>query len=57
MQNKVEPEAARALHAELLATLPPREARAEGLLLWHYRGGPWEAAGAFRFGGDTPRSG
>jgi hypothetical protein len=49
VQNKVAPETARALHARLLAELPSREARAEGLLLWHYRGGPWEAAGEFRF--------
>jgi hypothetical protein len=51
VQNKVAPEAARALHAALSAGLPPREATAEGLLLWHYRGGPWEAAGQVRFGG------
>jgi hypothetical protein len=51
VQNKVAPEAARALHAALSAALPPREARAEGLLLWHYRGGPWEAAAEFHFGG------
>lgn len=53
VQNKVAPETARALHATLAATLPPREARAEGLLLWHYRGGPWEAAGRFAFGPGT----
>jgi hypothetical protein len=51
VQNKVSPEAARALHAALSATLPPREARAEGVLLWRYRGGPWEPAGCFPFGG------
>lgn len=54
VQNKVAPEAARALDAQLLATLPPvREARAEALLLWHYRGGPWEAAGRFAFAGGA----
>lgn len=53
VQNKVAPETARALHATLAATLPPREARAEGLLLWHYRGGPWEAARRFGFGPGT----
>jgi hypothetical protein len=49
VQNKVAPQVARALHAALTATLAPREAAAEGLLLWHYRGGPWDAAGRFRF--------
>ena len=49
IQNKVAPERARALHAELFAGLPGREGRAEGLLLWRYRGGPWEAAGRFAF--------
>ena len=51
VQNKVAPERARALRAELAAALPVREGRAEGLLLWRYRGGPWEPAGAFRFTG------
>jgi 2'-5' RNA ligase superfamily protein len=49
IQNKVAAERARALHAELAEGLPPREGRAEGLLLWRYRGGPWEAAGRFPF--------
>ncbi len=49
IQNKVAPERARALHAELAAGLPAREGRAEGLLLWRYRGGPWEPAGRFGF--------
>jgi hypothetical protein len=43
VQNKVSPERARALHLALSAMLPAREARAEALLLWRYRGGPWEA--------------
>lgn len=50
VQNKAAAETARALHATLAATLPPRAATAEGLLLWRYRGGPWEAAGHFAFG-------
>ena len=49
VQNKVTPERARALRAELAANLPVREGRAEGLLLWRYRGGPWEQAGTFAF--------
>ncbi len=51
VQNKVAAERARALHAELSAALPPREGRAEGLLLWRYRGGPWEPQGTFAFAG------
>ena len=51
IQNKVSAETAHALHAELSATLPPRAGTAEGLLLWHYRGGPWEPAGSFPFRG------
>ena len=51
VQNKVAAERARALHAELAAILPTREGRAEGLLLWRYRGGPWEPAGSFSFTG------
>lgn len=49
IQNKVPVEAARALHAGLSATFAPFTARATGLLLWHYRGGPWEPAGEFPF--------
>ena len=49
VQNKVSPEAARALLSQLAAKLAPREATATGLRLWHYRGGPWEAAAAFDF--------
>lgn len=51
VQNKVAAETARALHAELTASVPPRDARAEALLLWHYRGGPWEPAARFAFAG------
>jgi 2'-5' RNA ligase len=51
IQNKVAPEVARALHAELAPGWRPLTGRGEGLLLWHYRGGPWEAAGRFPFTG------
>lgn len=50
VQNKVAPEAARALLAALTADFAPFSVDARGLLLWHYRGGPWEAAGRFPFG-------
>ena len=54
MQNKVEPAAARALLAELGAGFVPWDARGEGLLLWRYRGGPWEPAADIPFRGSGP---
>ena len=51
IQNKVSPEAARALLQNLQAAFTPFTVRAEALLLWHYRGGPWEPAGSYAFGG------
>ena len=50
VQNKVAPDDARALKAELEAGWAPWEGRAEGLLLHRYRGGPWafEAEHPFR---------
>ena len=53
VQNKVPGEAARALHARLSAGFEPRAATATGLSLWHYRGGPWEAAADVAFGADA----
>jgi hypothetical protein len=50
VQNKVEPARARALHAELAAGFAPFAITGEGLLLWRYRGGPWEPAGRYAFG-------
>ena len=47
VQNKVAPDEARALHAGLTAGFAPWVARGEGLQLWRYLGGPWEAAGEF----------
>jgi 2'-5' RNA ligase len=41
VQNKVDPERARALHAQLSAGFTPWSARATGLALWRYAGGPW----------------
>ena len=51
IQNKVSAPAAKALVAALSASFIPFEAYATGLLVWHYRGGPWEPAGDFDFGG------
>ena len=45
IQNKAAPEAARALRDAMQAGFAPFTVRAEGLLLWHYLGGPWELAG------------
>lgn len=50
VQNKVAPEEARALHRRLEETFTPSRIDAEGLLLWRYLGGPWEAVGSFTFG-------
>lgn len=50
IQNKVAPQAARALFNRLDAQWEPFEGRSESLLLWRYRGGPWEAAGEFPLG-------
>ena len=41
LQNKVAPETARALKAELEPGWSPWEGRGEGLLLHRYLGGPW----------------
>ncbi len=51
IQNKVAAAEAKALHDAMSAAFVPFEVTAIGLLLWHYRGGPWEAAGEFAFAG------
>ena len=51
IQNKVSPEAARALHANLQAAFAPFTVRAEGLDLWRYLGGPWELVSRHPFCG------
>ena len=51
IQNKVAPDAARQLLAQLQAGFAPFEAVGTGLKLWDYRGGPWAARAEFRFGG------
>lgn len=51
VQNKVPPAEARALHARLREAFVPFNATGEGLTLWHYRGGPWQFAGAYPFRG------
>ncbi len=51
IQNKVSPETARATLRDLGAGFTPFTATAEGLALWHYRGGPWEPVRRIRFTG------
>ena len=51
VQNKVAPETARTLHATLQRDFAPFRFTAPGLLLWHYRGGPWEPLAALLFAG------
>lgn len=57
VQNKVAPDVARALLAELSAGFAPYAVRARGLALWRYLGGPWEPVVTFDFpdrGGVEP---
>ncbi len=49
VQNKARPEDARALRDAMQAGFAPFSVRAEGLLLWHYLGGPWALASEHRF--------
>jgi len=49
IQNKVKPETARHLYERMEEQWQPTTGWGEGLLLWHYRKGPWEQAGEFCF--------
>ncbi len=51
VQNKVDPSVARALLGALSADFRPRPLEVAGLAAWWYRGGPWDALGAWGFGG------
>jgi len=51
IQNKVDPNEAKALLAEKQASFAPFEARGTGLLLYRYDGGPWEEMKKFSFEG------
>jgi hypothetical protein len=51
VQNKVAPQQARALQAELAPGLPQRRFAFTGLALHIYRGPHWEAAGSWPFRG------
>ena len=52
VQNKVKPDQARALLAQLGAVFEPEDVPVTGLEFWHYADGPWRAAAFFPFG-DT----
>jgi len=49
IQNKVTPDQARSLYGQLTHEWKPFQGKGEGLLLWYYRGGPWELANQFNF--------
>jgi 2'-5' RNA ligase len=49
IQNKAGAEQARLLHDQMRAGFVPFEICGMGLLLWHYRGGPWEPAATYPF--------
>jgi hypothetical protein len=50
VQNKVPTAVARETHAELAKGFAPRPLTLAGLASYHYRGGPWEPIGRYRFG-------
>ncbi|MEB3336690.1 MAG: 2'-5' RNA ligase family protein [Leptolyngbyaceae bacterium] len=49
IQNKVTSAEARRLYEHLLEQWHPWDGFGEGLLLWHYLGGPWELVQEFSF--------
>ena len=51
VQNKVSPQAAKALHRDLARDFTPRSFRFHGLGLHAYEGGPWRHIGAYPFHG------
>ncbi len=53
IQNKVQPEAARALHASLSSDFDPRPVAIIGLAAWWYRGGPWSPLSRHLFTGSS----
>ncbi|PPS43385.1 2'-5' RNA ligase family protein [Chroococcidiopsis sp. TS-821] len=53
IQNKVTSEEARQLYNQLVSSWDSLNGYGEGLLLWYYKGGPWELAGEFNFERDA----
>lgn len=54
IQNKVTSTEARQLYEQLSRIWQPCYGYGEGLLLWHYQGGPWQLAAEFLFTSSTP---
>ncbi|MBC7167927.1 2'-5' RNA ligase family protein [Phenylobacterium sp.] len=54
IQNKAEPDAARALLEDLQQAFEPFDIWAEGLEVWRYLGGPWSPAARLAFGDASP---
>ncbi|GMM93977.1 2'-5' RNA ligase family protein [Qipengyuania sp. MTN3-11] len=52
IQNKVSAREAKALQAELVGAIEPRQFRFRGLGLFRYRGGPWDHLGEWSFRGQ-----
>jgi 2'-5' RNA ligase len=57
VQNKVEPEVARATLEHLRAAFRPEVTRAVGVQLWRYDNGPWTLLRRWEFGSADGRSG
>jgi 2'-5' RNA ligase len=55
IQNKVVASEARQVYEQLKDTWQPLNGQGEGLLLWYYRGGPWELANEFSFTNQEPK--
>ncbi len=53
IQNKVAAAEAQRVYKELEAQWQAFEGYGEGLLLWHYQGGPWQLAHAFPFAAEA----
>lgn len=53
IQNKVTAAEARQLYDQLSAEWQSLNGYGEGLLLWYYRGGPWERVGEFPFAAES----
>ena len=49
VQNKVSAAEAQELYEDLARKWQPVDGCGEGLLLWYYRGGPWEQVAEFSF--------
>ncbi|MEH6675743.1 2'-5' RNA ligase family protein [Phenylobacterium sp.] len=52
IQNKADPAEARTLCERLQLEFEPFDITAEGLLVWRYLGGPWEAVARVGFGSE-----